>query len=267
MVNPKMDMDIMRKCFIETLPGDEYYTTPHYGFKFRGLNDPDVYLFGQDDHRRPINFFYHQLYIRLAEQYLYQQSDRESAIATLDKMVETVAPTKFGPPVPYIPTYLGFFESHGFLTKIAEVYRDAGAIEKAREWATKASDRANKLIQSGGQPRYDPRLVEDYSVDEVRAVTASILGNYQDALQVYQQMLDQNPNNQKAQVRRDGVRIQQALSSGDTATAQTLFEEALTSYGSAGDQRAVFLLRQFSSLLAIGATTDQEPVEAETETE
>ena len=257
-----IDVDIMRKCLIETLPDDEYYTDQHYGFKFRGLNDPGVYFFGQDDHRRPINFYYHQIYIQFAQQLLYLDNDREGAIAVLDKMVETIPPTKFGPPVPYLP----YLEDYGFLTKIAEIYRDAGATEKAREWAQKALDEADAIVQSGAIPRYDSRNSQDYTVDQVRARTATILGNYREASQIYEQMLARNPNNQSAKVERDGIRIEQALASGDSATAQKLFDEALASYGAAGDQRALLLGRRFPSLVEGVDAANQEVTASTSET-
>ncbi|MGE3800444.1 MAG: DUF2723 domain-containing protein [Candidatus Kapaibacterium sp.] len=238
------NLDVMKKCLMETLPGDEYFTDQHYGFKFRGLNDPNANFLGQEDHRRPINFYYHQLYIRLTEQLLYGENDPAGAVAVLDKMVETIPPNRFGPPIPYLP----FMEEYGFLTKIAELYRDAGATEKAREWAQKALDDLNGILQSGGQARFDPRNPQDYTAVQVQAKTTAILGNYSEALSLYERMLQEQPNNQPVQVERDALLIEQALSKKDSAAARKILTDALTSYGSNLDQRARLLLSRFPSL-------------------
>ena len=239
------NLDVMKKCLMETLPGDEYFTDQHYGFKCRGLNDPSANFLGQEDHRRPINFYYHQLYIRLAEQLLYGENDPAGAVAVLDKMVETIPPNRFGPPIPYLP----FMEEYGFLTKIAELYRDAGATEKAREWAQKALDDLNSILQSGGQARFDPRNPQDYTAVQVQAKTAAILGNYREALSLYERMLQEQPNNQPAQVERDALLIEEALSKNDSAAARKILADALAGYGSNLDQRARVLLSRFSSLV------------------
>ncbi len=254
------DLEIMRKCLMETLPGDEYYVDQHYGFKFRNLNDPDAHFLGQDDHRRPINFYYHQLYIRFAEQLLYHEGDRQGAIAALDKMVETIPPTRFGPPIPYLP----YMEDYGFLTKIAELYRDAGAVEKGREWAQKALDDLNEIAASGTPPRYDPRNTQDYTIAQVRAKTAAILGNYAEALNAYEQVLKERGNDPMAQVEREAVRIEEALSKNDSATARKLMQDALATYGSNLDQRARILLSRFPFLAGNAAASDQDNTEVAT---
>ncbi len=234
-----LNLEIMKKSLLEPIEGDEFYTEQHYGFKFRNLNNPNVWFLGQDDHRRPMNLFYHQLFITLAEQMIYLQNDRAGAVEVLDRMVELVPPGRFGPPVPY-------GESYSFYTKLAELYRDAGAQDKARKWAQEALDRLAEVTESGVAPRL---YQEDYRPFEVQAKNQAILGDYQTALTLYEQILQQTPNDQNAQVERDALLVEQALSTGDSAAARERLMEAITSYGSPEDMRSQVLMARFPDIL------------------
>lgn len=236
-----LDIEVMKKSLLEPVEGDEYFTEQNYGFKFRNLNNRDVYFLGQDDHRRPMNLFYHQLYITLAEQLLYLKDDRAGAIEVLDKMVELIPPDRFGPPVPY-------GESYSFYTKLAELYRDAGATDKARVWAQEALDQVEAVSSTGVSPRYISQ--EDYQPNYVYAKARAIMGDYEAALSAYSDILSRAPNDQNAQVDRDAILIEQALSSGDTSAARDRLLEAVTSYGSPEDMRAQVLLSRFPELFA-----------------
>ena len=253
------NIDIMKKCLLETVPGDEYFTDQHYGFKFRNLNDPDAYFLGQDDHRRPINWYYHQLYMRLAEQMIYFENDPQGAVAVLDKMVETIPPDRFGPPIPYLP----YMETYGFITKIAELYRDAGAIDKAREWAQRGLDRLNNVVQRGGIPRTDPRNSQDYTTEQVKAKLAAILGNYQEAISQYDVVMQKRPGDGMSVAERDAVRIEEALSKKDSATARSLLQQAMASYGA--DQRMQMMMIRFPALMPIAPGAVQDNTEVVTE--
>lgn len=255
-----LNIDVMKKCLLEPIEGDEFHRDQHYGFKFRNLNNPDVYFLGQDDHRRPINLFYHQLYITLAEQLLYLEQNRKDAERVIDRMIELVPPGRFGPPVPY-------GESYGFYTKIAELYRDAGATAKAREWATRAREEYEKVMAimgaSGVQPRYISR--EDYQPQFVVAKLEAILGNYEAAIGYYDQILAQAPNDQNAQVERDATVVESALAQGDSSAARAALRDALDSYGTMNDLRSQILVSRFPGLMqtSFQAPDNTEVVELE----
>ena len=239
-----LNIDVMKKSLLEPIEGDEFHTDQHYGFKFRNLNNRDVHFLGQDDHRRPINLFYHQLFITLTEQLLYVEQDRAEAIRVLDRMIELIPPDRFGPPVPY-------GESYSWYTKIAELYRDAGATEKAREWADRALQRyeaAMQIMQSSGvQPRYISR--EDYQPQFVVAKLEAIRGNFEAAIGYYEQILQASPGDQNAQLERDAVVIESALAGGDSSAARKAMQDALTSYGTMQDMRSQVLVSRFPGLM------------------
>ena len=245
-----LNLDIMKKSLLEPIEGDEYHKDQHYGFKFRNLNNPGVWFLGQDDHRRPMNLFYHQLFITLAEQMIYLGDDRAGAVEVLDRMVELVPPGRFGPPVPY-------GESYSFYTKLAELYRDAGATEQARRWAQAALDDLAEVQASEVAPRISQG---DYRPYEVQAKNQAILGDFQSALTLYEQILAQQPNDQNAQVERDALLVAQALSTGDTTTARTRMAEAISSYGSPQDMRSQVLQSRFPEVALTFAAPDNADV-------
>ena len=249
-----IDIDMMRKSLLKTLEGDKYFPDQHYGFKFRGLNDPDVRFLGQDDHRRPMNIFYHRLYLAFAEQYLYVEENKKGAIEVLDKMIEVIPPGRFGPPVPYGETY-------SFLTKIAELYRDAGAVDKAREWAQKARTEMERVVKTAAGPRMISN--EDYTPSEVAAKTSAIMGNYAEALKLYDDILAQAPDNMEAQVDRASVQIQQKLAAKDSAGARAVIQEAIKGYGSADDPRSRLLLSRHAwAIPGLDAALDNAAVDS-----
>ena len=221
----KLDKDIMWKCLMETLPADESYTDQHYGFKFRGLNDPSAHFLGQDDHRRPVNYFYHSLYIQFAEQLLFMEGDSKAAVEVLNKMVEQVSPEKFGPPAQ-------FGETYGFLIKIAALYRDAGDAEKAKEFADRALKMVTELNSEGFLPRvYQGGPVEDFPTYVVGTASA-ILGDYDAASNAYQELLaTMRPNDPAIQFELQALEIARKLGSGDMSGAQEAYQSMMSNLG------------------------------------
>lgn len=251
-----MNKEIMRRCLVEALPDDEIHTEQHYGFKFRGLNDPGANFLGQDDHRRPINYFYHRLYIQFAEQLLYIEGQKEGAVEVLDRMVELIPPDRFGPPAQYGETY-------GFLVKIATMYRDAGAMEKAKEFADRITKMLDRLNSEGFAPRiYAPEDNPPYA----RGIALGILGDHSAALDALNESLQMAPNNQNYLLERDAARIAQMLASGDSAGAAAEMKKLLAGFGPAAvDARAQILIARFPGLVDASDTAARAPASAEGE--
>lgn len=248
-----VDRDIMWKCLVESVPGDEYYPELHYGFKFRGLNDPDAYFLGQDDHRRPINYFYHRLYIQFAEQLLYLENDPGAARQVLDKMIENVPLDKFGPPVQY-------GEAYAFMTKVATMYRDAGAEDKAKEMAQAATAELDEL--GSFTPRY-------YSLEDfpgyARGIAAAINGNYDESIRYFEELLatgrQGDPN---VRLELEAARVAKALAAGDQAGAQAAFNKAIAGYGTSdGDPRLRSFTMRFPTLSLSGRALDSAQANAD----
>mgnify|MGYP000235831237 CR=1 FL=1 len=252
--NGRMDIEATKGALLGALEGDEYTVEPKRAFKFRGLADRSVSLLGQDDHRRPINLFYHQIFLTLAEQMIYFENDPAGAVEVLDKMIALVPPDRAGPPVPYGEVY-------SFYIRIAELYQDAGAAEKAKTWATQALD---ELARIGSYPRggYGG---QDIPPAMAQAKGLSISGQHDQALNLLDQMLAQQPNDQNAQLERDAVRIWKALAAGDTTAARLSMQQALESYGSPEDMRSQVLMSRFPDLFGTSAFPADDAVAEVTE--
>ena len=212
---PPINIDIMRQCLINTLPGDEYYKDQHYGFKFRNLNDPGSYFMGQDDHRRPINVYYRPLYINFALYQLYSERDKEGAIQTLDKLEELIPSDKFGPP--YIgPQYVAV-ESFPFLSQMADIYEQADAHDKAEVFAQKTIDAIDALGSRMTNTPYAQYL--DFHPIRVKSRMLSYLGQYDAAIQYYKELQRQDPGNPTIRLEIEQYTIDGLLEANDSAGA------------------------------------------------
>lgn len=244
--------EVLRKCLLETLPDDEWHTEQHYGFKFRGLNNPHGHFLGQEDHRRAINFFYHRIYVQFAQQLLYGADDKKGAIAVLDKMVELIPPDRFGP-----PPQLQLGETYAFLAKIAMLYRDAGATEQAKAMAQKVLDRVDELTAEGFLPRvFSPEDQPDFA----RGVALAILGDYTAAMDALDKSGQQMSNPSSVLFEKEMIRIEQMIAKGDSAGARTALQKLVTDAGlPASDQRVRSMIIRFPSLSNVFDTAAPAP--------
>lgn len=248
------DTEILRKCLLETLPPDEWHTEQHYGFKFRGLNEPNAHFLGQEDHRRAINFFYHRMYIQFAQQLLYAEGDKQGAIEVLNKMVELIPPDRFGP-----PPQLGLGETYGFLAKIAAMYRDAGATDKAKEMAQKILDRVNALEEDGFLPRV---VSPEDQPDFARGLALGIMGDYGAALDAMDLSAQRLSNPSAAMLEKELIRVEQMAASGDSAGARNALQRLIGDSGaSPADQRVQAMVTRFPNL--IGSLSGAAPAGAD----
>ncbi len=113
------------------------------GFKFRGLNNPDIFF--DENHTRMMQN-YRNAYIRLALNYLY--SDRkEMTVQTLDKMEEKI---------PRSHIAIG---NIGLLYEIGNIYFSAGAIDRYKTIALEVEKDALRQIETSPaftRSPYDP---------------------------------------------------------------------------------------------------------------
>ena len=107
----EINVDIMHKCLMETDNTNDYHTEPHFGFKFRNLNNMDVYY--DEVHRRLMSSYRHLYYV-YASYMKDAKKDKEAAVAILDKMNENISPTQF--PIDYDMIY-----------RLVKIYDDCGA--------------------------------------------------------------------------------------------------------------------------------------------
>ncbi len=200
-----MNVDIMRKCLVGTLPADKFYTDQHYGFKFRNLTDPNAFFL--EDHRR-LMINYRLLYIGLASEELTQKNPK-GAIAALDRLEQEIAPNLFG--MPYV-----------FTAEIAKSYGEAGAHEKAVKYAKLALEG----LQVSGKANYgmNPDLVE--------AQMYAVQGEYDRAIQVFEALEKQNPGDPNIRAQIENYGVEKFLSKKDTAGAIAQVEKMIAAYGS-----------------------------------
>lgn len=199
-----MNLDVMRKCLLDIQPADAHHTDPHYGFKFRYLNDPTRF-FGEDHRRLMIN--YRMMYISLATEEM-ETKNTKGAIAALDKLQELIHPDLFGMPYP-------------LNAEIARLYREAGALDKAKEYAKRAIAGID-----GGTQSYGMNPVE------IRAQMYAVLGDFDKGIQVFEELAKQDPGNPNIRAQIDNMKLEKLLSKNDTAGAVAELQKMIAAYGS-----------------------------------
>jgi hypothetical protein len=111
---------VMQECLLSNVDNtNNFYTEPHFGFKFRGLNDMSVYF--DDVHRRYLDT-YKQIYLNFASYIIEKKQDSKMTVAILDEMIKNVSPVQF--PLMYDEEI-----------NIAKLYKQAGAMDRAKEFA------------------------------------------------------------------------------------------------------------------------------------
>ncbi len=105
---------IMGKQIFEEPAYDDYSENYKPGFKFRGINDPTLFL---DDNHKRLSRNYRNAFIRYALHNLYIDRDNDKAIKALDAMEEKI-------PRDLIPL------DYRLLHDVAQMYYQAGAMEQ-----------------------------------------------------------------------------------------------------------------------------------------
>lgn len=137
-----INSEIMRANLFDEPDG---YTKDYApGFKFRGLNDPTVFL---DENHERLSQNYRNSFLRLTLYYLYDANEKNKAIATLDKMEEKI-------PRSHVSI------DYRLLYDVANLYYSAGAVDKFIELAADVEVEAQKNINNTSQvvpsDRYQP---------------------------------------------------------------------------------------------------------------
>jgi len=197
-----VNVDVMRKCLLETLPDDEWYPDQHYGFKFRNLSDPDAF-FNEDTRRTPIN--YRLIYMTLAD-YEVNMSNPKGAVAALDKLEQMISPDKFDMP----------FQ---FAAEIANLYKRAGAPEKAAAYARRAISDID--ASNSGDP---------YTL-YLKGQMYAAMGDYDQAIQVYTMMRQQVPGDPNIRTQLENAQVDKFLAKNDTAGAVAELQKIIAAYG------------------------------------
>ncbi|HVK38115.1 MAG TPA: DUF2723 domain-containing protein [Candidatus Kapabacteria bacterium] len=208
--------DVMRKCLLNPLKDDEYYKEPHYGFKFRNLTNPSVFF--MEDHRRIPNLQYRPMYLGLAMHALMTEKNPQAAIQALDALESTISPELFPIAYPYA-------------AQIAQLYKQAGNEAKAKKYA----DMTLAAVERIGPDWSGNRFAQSYPPPQVKAQMHTLLGQYDQAIATYQQLLTQYGNDPNLRAEIENLRVEKFTARGDTAGAAAEIEKIIAEYSGQND--------------------------------
>jgi hypothetical protein len=115
-ITGEWNQKVMDDCLLNNIDNtNNYHTEPHYGFKYRNLNNLSVYY--DDKHRENIDI-YRNVYLNYARNLLVNAKDSEKCIRILDAMDKNIGIDQFP---------LWFDE----VNMIEDLYRKSGANDKA----------------------------------------------------------------------------------------------------------------------------------------
>ena len=185
-----IDANIMEQCLMNVDNSEFYSKEPKYGFKMRNLNNTNVYY---DEVHRRLMTSYRSLYLTFAAHQL-NNNNKEKAVAILDKMNSLISTEQF--PITFDVAF-----------RLAKVYDDAGAKDKAITYAKLGTQLSEYLIQNQNiAPEYlymeaTGRQIGPYNI---AAMLYDMQGDYDNAIRVLtslseyirQVVPDMNSNNQ-----------------------------------------------------------------------
>ena len=167
-INP----DVMEKCLMNIDNSDNYSTDFKYGFKLRNL-DNSKYVYYDEVHRRLIQMNYRILYMQYSSYVLSNFKDKNKAVSILNTLNKYISPDRF--PL-----------AHDEEAQMAYLYKEAGDMAKAREWAQRAVNScseiiANPKLRQGRVEREFDEIRGRQGVYKASAQSYMILGKYDEA--------------------------------------------------------------------------------------
>jgi tetratricopeptide (TPR) repeat protein len=249
--------EVMRKCLFEIDNSNDYSKTQKYGFKFRNLNNTDVYY---DEVHRRLTGTYRHLYLLYAQYEIDKNNDKKSAVEAMDKMNQYISTEQF--PLTFDMAF-----------RIATIYEQAGELEKAKRFADLGLASAVPVMDK-------PQLMADvssyeyagrmYGAHRYAGLLYGIKGDYQSAeraygrlLEIYNSRLQQLPPNSEDYRRvlyasldvragMDNLIIDNLVKQGKRKeamdSAQALFEKYMNSQDPAERQLAGYAQQKIQEL-------------------
>ena len=206
---------VVEKCLMTDIPADVAYREPHYGFKFRNLNNSGVYY---DEPTRNYLESYRRLFLQYAAYLLEQKRDTKRTVAVLDRMNAVMSPDQF--PINYID-----------MQNIAEFYWACGAWEKAQQFAQRIVERTTQIInnpeyadyeQGARSPAYAPYI---YLADAY-----ALLGRTKDVQRTIETYKAIQPDDPRIQLRLDLIPVWELLTQRKYSEALNRLEQLKTQY-------------------------------------
>lgn len=142
------------------------------GFKFRGLNDPSIFL---DDNHKRMTMNYRNSFLRMTLYYI-NTGQNDLAVKTLDMMEEK------------IPRW-NIEMDYGLLYEIGSLYRSAGGVEQYEKIAAEVEEKAWERMAK------DPTDTQSmYNPYRMLFMIYESQGNYKKLVELYQQLAKVFPN-------------------------------------------------------------------------
>jgi len=126
-----MDAKVMESCLLNVDNSDNYHKEPHYGFKFRNLDNHSYYYYDEVHRRLMAN--YRQLFTGFSAYALETLKDTAKCVAIIDTMNKYISPVRF-------PMY------HQEESQLAVIYNEAGAKAQAKRFAEMTVKSCNEIF-------------------------------------------------------------------------------------------------------------------------
>jgi len=192
--NEPIDEPVLRKDLLEENPG--FSRTFQPGFKFRGLNDPHIFL-DENEIRYVQNYRY--LFARLASHYLSVAENKDLAVRTLDQMQRVIPPRVVE-------------MDYRLLYSVANLYFTAGAVPQYRALADTLEKIALKRVDE------NPSEVSGYfNPYRILADLYEKNGEYQKAGGIFERLAAIDPGN--AQLQKEIERFRELARKQDSTAS------------------------------------------------
>lgn len=217
-----LNAEVTEKCLMNTLDGDEVYTEPHYGLKFRNLGGGDTYY---DDVHRGYITNYRNIFYKYATYLLYDKGDKAHAARILARMNEKLSLDRF-------PIGLGFE------LQLSKFFETCGDQKNAEAMAQRALASAELLIKKPALKEMEPQMQEALIPERAAAEACVTLGRWDEAKNYYKIFSRGSTADPLLNYMIDEVDILKIMRSGDTKAALAAAEALQTKYPIASpDQR------------------------------
>jgi tetratricopeptide (TPR) repeat protein len=157
---------------------------------------------------------YRQLYSGFAAHLLMKEHDAKGCVAVLGKLDQVIPSERFG-------------MQYWLAGNIAEIYSDAGADDKAKRFA-KITIAA---IDAMGDSWQLDRNAHDYPPPQIKVQMLVLLGDYDAAINTYNEMAKAYPDDPNLRARIEELRIEKHLAKRDTSGAVEELKAVIAAYG------------------------------------
>ncbi|MEI6090162.1 MAG: DUF2723 domain-containing protein [bacterium] len=160
----EINSDIMYKCLMNVDNSNNYHKEPHYGFKFRNLNNMNVYY--DEVHRRLMDSYRHLFYV-YSEYAQRKMKNNAISLKVMNQMNKLISVKQF--PISYDMAY-----------RFGNLYNIIGA-QKERDMMLAIGIENCKFVIA--HPEVDPEVIQ-------KEITGNNLGVYRMAAWMYQMKKD-----------------------------------------------------------------------------